>query len=335
MMKKSKMIAILIAILMFFSIFAVVSSVSAAATKTIDCGQSMVNEYTDISWNVKQLSTKKVVVSEKRIDSKNLKNTTTTVTIKYYQKNKLKITKSVNTVFGLDKNSIINPNNDKIVKSKLNPKDYYLKVYKVSLLKKIPSKVTFDTLSAPLKNNLKANLKINTVNAKSGTISHYKRYNGVTKNDLKVVIQQNAKNRLKITTTDLKTKKSSFKIVKSTLTPKAYYLKIYKPKFHNEIFLTGEIDNGTKVLDVASSMMWNTVYYNSNKTISVKYDFKYTGFPATGNPTGALIQQISSSKYNITTYIPSIMTGEISSIVTSNLTILSFYFDVFKPKYIL
>ncbi|MCL2157563.1 MAG: hypothetical protein FWH54_06030 [Methanobrevibacter sp.] len=189
-----------------------------------------------IDWKTYIYYDKKVLVGEKTGSSFDEINKTTL--IKGYGKNKLKITTKTSVKSDIYvKGSKQNQNSSLItkisyVKTKLNPSQYYLKVYKPRMLKYVPKNYTFETAYGVLKDS-KIKLYWNVVSHMNKEFVKDKItiHRGFSLDNLthdKITIEIYSKNKLKMIYKLNKT--TELEYINTKLLPLDYYYQIYKPE---------------------------------------------------------------------------------------------------------
>ena len=349
-MEKNKLIVVLIAIFIIFAAISFLNTASAISPvanntnniKSIDKNSVMMNMEKSLSWEAKIHSPKKVVVKNIKTDAQWEVKTTTK--IETYKKNKLKLTTLTSRKSLLmhwynrdDMEEINKTSNVKYVKSKLNPKNYYSKVYLPKITKTIASKVTFDRGSAQLVTNNSTTLKFNADSYKNGKVVVYKKYTGQESSESSIItIEKYKTNKLKVTTV-LSSNKGVNKQVTYLSTkrfPKEYYLKVLKPKIVKELAPSIYFDRGEKSNNDKKNPLWTvwsaSLYFDS----SVHYSSSIINIDEIGLPGGGYfitIEKVNNNKLKIT-YEGNGVPVESSEIVKTKYSPQQYFLKVFKKE---
>ena len=190
----------------------------------------------EITWKAYISYGKKVFISDKTHNLHGYANRTTL--IERYGINKLKITTKTIDNYYQNLPDAMPSKNTKItyVKTKLSPKEYYLKTYKGKLFKQIPKEYEIEIAYSVLKNSTTnfywVALKERNTNLVWNKVSIYRGFSFTTYNSFinnfydKITIETVNNNNLKITYQINKTKE--IKYVNTNLLPVDYYLKVYR-----------------------------------------------------------------------------------------------------------
>lgn len=256
-MKNNKIIMILVAIFIILTAVSIINTASAASITSIDKNSVMLNKKTTFNWEAKSYSNDKVVVTE--IKSNEFRLNTVTTTIETNTANDLKITTlKVNKNLSIYPIEISNDTQVKYVNSTLNPKNYYFKVFKSSMIKNVPSKIKVDSRITSLKKDLKTTLKYNTILYKNGKVIVSQKYSGKSVGGNKAITIESYKtNKLKITTNYLTGTPDNKKVnyVSTKHLPKEYYFNVFKVKMDKGLVTKGYFDGG-RIYNKKNMSMW-------------------------------------------------------------------------------
>ena len=271
MENKNKVLIILMLLFTIFIIAQVLGPVSAAGgKKTIDKGIAPHKNYKSIKLNWTATIYNNNTLKVHRYFSKNgAIYKVNKVTFKRINKSKLK-------VFIEEKSNKKITKTSKYMKIKNNMglESYYIKNYKGKILKNISTSKVIDSGSSYVSNIAHGRLTWSTRLYYNNKISIKEDISAINNYGRKIDIERNGKGKLKITTQfsygsqryDSKTKKyvpdpnKKVKSVKSKLSPKNYYLKVYKPRM-TKVF----IDHEAGCMDIHDDS-----YYISPETILEK-----------------------------------------------------------------
>ena len=344
MWKNKKVLAIFIALIMVCIVVQVIDPISAANTKktTVDKGIAPLKNSNIIKmhWEVYDYSNKKLkIYTYYTKNNTKIKYRYSKITIKKQAKNKL----TINRIY-ISGNT---PNSTKIIKTKLAPRNYYLKTYKNKLLKNAKLKKKLDSGSEPLSNiphsyiTWKSSVYYNKKVSIFENFPHFDDESNKT-----TIIEKYGKNKLKITTKTIR--KSSLKgsnvmyalegpyksktvtYIKTKLSPKDYYFKIYKPKMLKHISKNHEFEMEGGLLKNSKTNLYWVVTSHINKNfvrdkISIVRSFKLHG--STYDKT--IISKYNNNKLKITYEING--TKEISY-VNTKLSPEDYYYNVYREK---
>jgi len=241
MKHKNKILVILIALTVIFVMAQALGSVSAATGEIVDKGVAphKNDKSVKVNWTATVYKDKKLEIN-KYFSKNNAIYKTEKTTFKRISNTKLK-------VFTAVKQNKTTTKTNKYVKIKKSKsiKSYYFNIYQPKIHKNIVTSKSFDSGGGYLSNlahgSIKWNAKIYYNNKKVFIKENVSAILGYVKN---TVIERISKGKLKITTKstghekvwDSKAKEYVFSngtkttYVKSKLSPKNYYLKVYKPK---------------------------------------------------------------------------------------------------------
>jgi len=275
MKKNKKILGIFMILIVICIVIQVIDPISAANTKkTIDKGIAPLknSNLTKMHWEVHDYSNKKV-----KIYKHYTKNNSKTK----YKYTKIKIKKDTNglTITKVYSGNI--PNSKKVIKTKLSPKNYYLKTYKNVLLKNVKLKKKLDNGGEPVVNlphghiSWKTNIYYNKKIAISENINNLH-----GKANKKTMIEKYGKNKLKITIKTLYTsyvvsttdkdnnnpsKSKTVTYVKTKLNPKNYYFNVHKPKMLKHVSKNQEIETAYGLLKESKTKFHWTAKSHMNK----------------------------------------------------------------------
>lgn len=338
-MIKKKFIVVLSTLSLFILFLAIsnVGSVDAVKYEVIDEGIASYknNSNFKIYWKVNS-STKQSIIYSKNFKENEVISNKKTV-IKKVNKNKLKLIAKY-----IYKNNTVYKN--KIIKSKLSPKDYYLNKYKVKMLKNVKTKKIIDNGHEKVTNFPHGYVKWNSYLYYNKKILVFENIDYLYGNNNKItLIEKIEKNKLKITTQNKLSKHGLFdknqdqiknmtiNYLKSNLTPKDYYFKIHKPLLFKYIPKNNIIEtcSGLLLENPKTELFWVVKYHMNNEFIKNKVSI-YTGFSLENlSYEKTIIEKIKDNQLKIT-YVSN-KVKEITYI-TTKLSPINYYYNQHKQN---
>lgn len=238
MENKNKILAFLILLMIIFTMAQLLGSVSAANGKVIDKGIAPYKDYKDIklNWNTKIYENNKLKVY-KSFSKNNSVYKIKKTTFKRINKSNLKV-----SIIEMNNGNIIKTNKYVKIKKFRSLKSYYSKIYQPKILKNIVKSKSFDSGQGYLSNRAHGRINWNARIYYNGKILIKEDIGGINSYTMKTIIERYSKGKLKITNyiydevydneknKFIKQTIKNITHVKSKLSPKNYYLKVYKPK---------------------------------------------------------------------------------------------------------
>ena len=332
---KRKVFSLLFTGLLFCIAFNFVQTVDATKYNVIDEGFGPVKDYNDTKfyWKV-YYSNNQLIISNKYVKG-NSTVSTKKISIKKLKNKLIFNSNNFNQGVKSEKNSSIMSN--------LSLKSYYFKMYQSKMLKNIVTKKIIDSGWGDHSNGMLWELewKAHMYNGKKVLVSEktgslYGEGNGT------ILIERHGKNQLKITKKDsiliwmdypkYPTKNSSITFIKTSLSPKEYYFKIYKAKLFKSLSKNQLLEISYGLLkDSKTKFYWNSIIHLNKKFIRDKLTIN-RGFSYNSLTYDKITIKIFSKNQLIITYQVN-KTTELNYI-NSKLLPLDYYYKVYRPEMI-
>lgn len=285
MKNNNKILAISVFLILVFAMAQLIGSASAATEKVVDKGIAPYknNKYVKLNWTAKIYKNNKLEVY--RSFSKNNKVYKIKKTIfKRINKGKLKV-----SILERYNSTTTRTNRYIKIKKSQSLKSYYFNIYQVKILKNIAKSKVFDSGSGYLSNIAHGSINWKARVYYNGKVSIKEDISGINSYATKKIVERSSKGKLRVTKytyddiydykTDRFVKRSTKSVtyVKSNLSPKNYYLKVYRSKMLK--YLSDHSSGCIEMVHISpKSLVYTEVAYGNLNNSSGKMEWTINGY---------------------------------------------------------